>query len=109
MISRALRLPVFYDHHRSCRCYAEHLRRAVLYFAYQHYNINASASSGICISRKFPIRERLKLSLLGEAFNVFNHTNVYTVNTQQYTYTGPGNGRLPGPYERIAWCRSRAS
>ncbi|HXA50683.1 MAG TPA: hypothetical protein VNV86_10285 [Candidatus Acidoferrum sp.] len=44
------------------------------------------------ISREFPIRERLKLSLLGEAFNVFNHTNVYTVNTQQYTYTGPGTG-----------------
>jgi hypothetical protein len=44
------------------------------------------------ISREFPIRERLKLSVLGEAFNVFNHTNVYTVNTQQYTYTGPGSG-----------------
>ena len=48
-------------------------------------------------------RERVKLSLLGEAFNVFNHTNVFTVNTQQYTYTAAGSGavrrtrqRLPG-------------
>jgi hypothetical protein len=48
------------------------------------------------ISREFPIRERLKLSILGEAFNVFNHTNVYTVNTQQYTYTGPGTGVCSG-------------
>jgi len=44
------------------------------------------------VSREFPITERLRFSLLGEAFNIFNHTNVYTVNTQQYTYTGPGVG-----------------
>jgi hypothetical protein len=44
------------------------------------------------ISREFRFTERVKLSLLGEAFNIFNHTNVFTVNTQQYTYTGPGVG-----------------
>ena len=35
---------------------------------------------------------KAKLSLVGEAFNVFNFSNVYTVSTQQYTYTGPGTG-----------------
>jgi hypothetical protein len=44
------------------------------------------------ISREFAFTERVKLSLLGEAFNVFNHTNVFSVNTQQYIYTGPGVG-----------------
>jgi hypothetical protein len=48
------------------------------------------------ISREFAFTERVKLSLLGEAFNVFNHTNVFTVNTQQYTYTGPGTGVCGG-------------
>jgi hypothetical protein len=48
------------------------------------------------ISREFAFKERVKLSLLGEAFNVFNHTNVFTVNTQQYTYTGPGVGVCAG-------------
>lgn len=38
----------------------------------------------------------IRLSLLGEAFNVFNHTNVFSVNTQQYTYTGPGTGVCNG-------------
>ncbi len=48
------------------------------------------------LSREFTITERVKLSLLGEAFNVFNHTNVFSVNTQQYTYTGPGTGACTG-------------
>jgi Carboxypeptidase regulatory-like domain len=48
------------------------------------------------ISREFTFTERVKLSLLGEAFNVFNHTNVFSVNTQQYTYTGPGTGVCTG-------------
>jgi hypothetical protein len=48
------------------------------------------------ISRNFTITERLKLSLLGEAFNVFNHTNVFAVNTQQYTYTAAGSGACSG-------------
>ena len=61
------------------------------------------------ISREFAFKERVKLSLLGEAFNVFNHTNVFTVNTQQYTYTGPGVGRLCADMRTGAWCRCRAS
>jgi hypothetical protein len=48
------------------------------------------------ISREFAFTERVKLSLLGEAFNIANHTNVFAVNTQQYTYTGPGAGVCGG-------------
>jgi len=36
------------------------------------------------VSRNFKITERLGLSLAGEAFNVFNFTNFFAVNTQQY-------------------------
>jgi len=36
------------------------------------------------VGRNFKITERLGLSLAGEAFNVFNFTNFFTVNTQQY-------------------------
>ena len=60
------------------------------------------------ISRDFRFTERVKLSLLGEAFNLFNHTNFFTVNTTQYTYTGPGAG-VCGPQRTDAWYRSRHS
>jgi len=48
------------------------------------------------IARQFAIRERLKLALIGEAFNVFNFTNFYTVNTTAYNYSGPGSGACAG-------------
>jgi hypothetical protein len=48
------------------------------------------------LSREFKFTERVKFSALLEAFNVFNHTNVFSVNTQQYTYTGPGVGVCAG-------------
>lgn len=34
------------------------------------------------------MKERYKLSLVGEAFNLFNHTNVFSVNTTQYSLSG---------------------
>ena len=48
------------------------------------------------IGRDIRFTERIKLSLVGEAFNVFNFTNVYTLSTQQYTYTGGGTGACTG-------------
>jgi hypothetical protein len=42
------------------------------------------------LARQFSIGERLKLSLLGEAFNLFNHTNVASVNTTAFTYLASG-------------------
>ncbi len=40
------------------------------------------------VSREFTVKERYKLSLVGEAFNLFNHTNVFSVNTTQYSLSG---------------------
>jgi hypothetical protein len=48
------------------------------------------------ISRDFRFTERVKLTLLGEAFNLFNFTNFYSVNTTQYTYTAAGSGGCAG-------------
>jgi hypothetical protein len=48
------------------------------------------------ISKVFSLGERVKLSLLGEAFNLFNFTNFYSVNTTQYTYTAAGSGACSG-------------
>ena len=40
------------------------------------------------VSREFTVKERYKLSLVGEAFNLLNHTNILGVNTTQYTLSG---------------------
>jgi hypothetical protein len=37
------------------------------------------------VSRTFTIKERYKFSILGEAFNLFNFTNFYSVNQTEYT------------------------
>jgi hypothetical protein len=38
----------------------------------------------------------MRLSLLGEAFNLFNHTNVSSVNTTAFNYTAAGSGVCNG-------------
>jgi hypothetical protein len=48
------------------------------------------------IGRQFSITERFKLSLIGEAFNLFNFTNIYGVNTFEYNFTGAGSGICAG-------------
>lgn len=48
------------------------------------------------LARDFPLGERVKLSLLGEVFNVFNHTNVLGVNSTAFTYLAPGSGACAG-------------
>ncbi len=50
------------------------------------------------IARDFAIRERLKLQLLGEAFNIFNHTNVNTVNTTAFNYSALGTAACPASH-----------
>ena len=42
------------------------------------------------LARQFSISERVKLSLLGEVFNIFNHTNIASVNTTAFTYLASG-------------------
>jgi outer membrane receptor protein involved in Fe transport len=42
------------------------------------------------ISKKFPITERVKLELLGEGFNLFNHLNVTNMNNTGYAVATSG-------------------
>jgi carboxypeptidase family protein/TonB-dependent receptor-like protein len=48
------------------------------------------------ISRTFAFKERVKFSILGEAFNIFNFTNIYSVNFTQYNYASAGTGACAG-------------
>jgi hypothetical protein len=48
------------------------------------------------IARSFTIRERVKLSFVGEAFNLFNFTNFYSVNNTEYNYSAAGSGACAG-------------
>ncbi len=48
------------------------------------------------VSRDFKVTERIRLSLAGEAFNVFNFTNFFTVNTTSYNLTAAGSGVCAG-------------
>jgi hypothetical protein len=48
------------------------------------------------LGRQFAITERLKLSLIGEAFNLFNHTNVSSVNTTAFSYAAANSGACAG-------------
>jgi hypothetical protein len=48
------------------------------------------------IGRQFSIGERVKLSLIGESFNLFNHTNISSVNTTAFSYLAAGSGACAG-------------
>jgi len=42
------------------------------------------------LARQFSFHERMKLALMGEAFNLFNHTNVSSVNSTSFYYLAAG-------------------
>ncbi len=48
------------------------------------------------LGRQFAVGERVRLSLIGEAFNLFNHTNVSSVNNTAFFYAAPGSGLCAG-------------
>ena len=48
------------------------------------------------LGRQFAITEKLKLSLIGEAFNLFNHTNVSGVSSTAFSYAAAGSGACAG-------------
>ena len=48
------------------------------------------------LGRQFTVTERLKLTILGESFNLFNHTNVSGVNSTAFNYTAAGSGVCAG-------------
>jgi hypothetical protein len=48
------------------------------------------------IGRTFAYKERFKFSILGEAFNIFNFTNIYGINLTEYNYAAAGSGACAG-------------
>jgi len=48
------------------------------------------------LGRQFALSERVKLSLQGEAFNLFNHTNISSVSTTAFSYLAAGSGACSG-------------
>jgi len=48
------------------------------------------------LGRQFLLGERLKLSLIGEAFNLFNHTNVSGLTNTAFSYLAAGSGACAG-------------
>ena len=48
------------------------------------------------IGRSFTFAERYKFSILGEAFNLFNFTNIYSVHNTEYNYAAAGSGACGG-------------
>jgi hypothetical protein len=57
-----------------------------VYFGHPLYNVD------LRIMRQFAIREKLHLQVQGEAFNLFNHTNISAVNLTAFTYAVAGTG-----------------
>jgi len=54
------------------------------------------------VGRQFAFGERLKLSLIGEAFKPVNHTNVSSVSTTAFSYAAAGSGaRAPANAQRL--------
>jgi hypothetical protein len=48
------------------------------------------------IGRQFSINEKMKLSFIGEAFNLFNFTNFFAVNSTEFNYSAAGSGACAG-------------
>jgi hypothetical protein len=47
------------------------------------------------IMRQFTLHENFKLQFLAEAFNIFNHTNISSVNTTAFNYAAVGGTGCP--------------
>jgi hypothetical protein len=50
------------------------------------YNLPSMYQVDFRVSRDFPITEKVRMQVLGEAFNLFNHTNVFGENTTAYYF-----------------------
>jgi hypothetical protein len=44
------------------------------------------------VMREFVVREKFHFQFIGEAFNLFNHTNVSSVNGTAFNYSAVGSG-----------------
>jgi hypothetical protein len=57
-----------------------------VYFGHPLYDVD------LRISRSFSYKEKVKLGITAEAFNLFNHTNIFSENTTPYSYAAAGTG-----------------
>lgn len=60
------------------------------------------------VTRAIPIREQVRVRLILEAFNLFNRTNVSTVNTTFFNYSGGSAGTLTFPLATTPFGTPRA-
>ena len=60
-----------------------------MYRGHPLYNIDLRAM------RQFTYREKYRLQLIAEAFNLFNHTNISGVNTTAFNYANAGTATCP--------------
>jgi hypothetical protein len=58
------------------------------------------------IMRDFALFEKYHLQFLGEAFNLFNHTNIFSVNGTQYNYVAAGSSNACPSTAGISGCLS---
>lgn len=49
------------------------------------------------LTRSIPINENMRIRLIGEAFNIFNRSNVVLVNNIYFNYSGGAAGTLTAP------------
>ena len=60
------------------------------WIARNSYTLPAIDNIDFRVGRELGIGERLKQQLIGEAFNLFNTTNITAENTTAFNYTKPG-------------------
>jgi Carboxypeptidase regulatory-like domain/TonB dependent receptor len=58
------------------------------------------------IMREFRIYERARLQFIGEAFNIFNHTNIASVNGTAFNYIAAGSTGCKAPLAGANGCLS---
>ena len=56
------------------------------------------------VSREFAFKERFRLQFRGEAFNVFNQTNIASLNTTAYNYVAVGKAGCPSSLSATNGC-----
>jgi outer membrane receptor protein involved in Fe transport len=56
------------------------------------------------VARSFTYKEKYKLTMMGEAFNLFNFMNFYSFNATEYNYTALGSGSCTAALGHVNNC-----
>jgi hypothetical protein len=60
------------------------------------YRLDAVRNVDFRVGRSFSLWEKATFSIVGEAFNLFNFTNIYSINSTQYNFSASGAGVCAG-------------